>query len=93
MGTNMFHPAGGFDNSSVFVIRKSSLTSGGPIVVTAFRDVLDSANSYAGPYTPQGVDNDASTATQGYFVGIDGALYGRLDVLRDRKSTRLNSSH
>jgi uncharacterized repeat protein (TIGR01451 family) len=81
IGANIFTAAGNFVNSTVFVVRKSSVTSAGPIVVTAFRDVLNSS-TFAGPYTPQGVGNLDPAATAGYFVGIDGALFGKLDVLR-----------
>jgi hypothetical protein len=55
MGANVFDGSGSFVNSTGFVIRKSSVTSGGPIVVTAFRHLLDGSSN--GPYTPQGVDN------------------------------------
>jgi len=34
-----------------------------------------------GPWTPQGVDNDDPNATQGYFIGVDNAVFSRL-VLR-----------
>jgi hypothetical protein len=80
MGANMFTSS--YVNSSVFVIRKSSLTGGGPIVVTAFRDVNSGSPNFDGAYTPQGVDNDDPAATSGYFVGIDGGSFGVVDVLR-----------
>jgi len=80
MGTNIFTDTGSFVSTTAFVIRKSSVTGGGPIVVTAFRDLMD--GSFNGPYTPQGVDNTDPTATQGYFVGTDGATIGQIDVLR-----------
>lgn len=81
MGANMFDSTGSYVSSSVFVIRKSSVTSGGPIVVTAFRDVVNGTTG-DGPFTPQGVDNDDPAATEGYFVGHDDQFYGKLDVLR-----------
>jgi hypothetical protein len=80
IGTNIFTSAGAFVNTDAFVIRKSSITGGGPIVVTAFRHLMD--GSLNGPYTPQGVDNLDPSATEGYFVGVDGHFFGKLDVRR-----------
>ena len=81
MGANMFDPSGGFLSSSVFVIRKSSVTGAGPIVVTPFRDVVNTGTG-DGPFTPQGADNDDPAATVGYYVGHDDQFFGRLDILR-----------
>jgi hypothetical protein len=81
MSANMFDSSNAYVSSSVFVIRKSSVTGGGPIVVTAFRDVVDT-NTGAGPFTPQGADNDDPTATTGYYIGHDDEFFGRIDVLR-----------
>ena len=81
MGANMFDPSGGFRSSSVFVIRKSSVTGAGPIVVTPFRDVVNTGTG-DGPFTPQGADNDDPAATVGYYVGHDDQFFGRLDILR-----------
>ncbi len=80
IGGNVFSSAGPFSNTTAFVVRKSSILSGGPIVVTAFRNLLD--GSFVGPYTPQGVDNFDSAATQGYFIGVDGASFGKLQIRR-----------
>ena len=81
IGGNMFNSTGtAFLNSSAFVVRKSSITSGGPIVATAFRNIT--GGTTAGPYTPQGVDNDDPTATEGYFIGVDVAVYNRLVIRR-----------
>src|SRR5919197_4962305 len=80
IGTNIFDTNGLFVNTDAFVIRKSSVTGGGPIVVTAFRHLMD--GSFNGPYTPQGVDNLDPAATEGYFVGVDGNFFGTLDVRR-----------
>jgi hypothetical protein len=82
MGTNMFDSSNHYVNSTVFVIRKSSVTGAGPIVVTAFRDINSGSPNFDGAYTPQGVDNNDPAATEGYFVGIDGGVFGKLDVLR-----------
>ena len=83
IGCNMF---GGVDNSTftgtaAFVVRKSSVLSGGPVVVTAFRNLLD-PDTDEGPYTPQGVDNYDPAATEGYFIGVDGASFGTLSLRR-----------
>ena len=63
-GCNMFTTT--YQHSSVFVIRKSSVTGGGPIVVTGFGNV--DGGGTAGPYAPRGVDNDDPCATEGYFI-------------------------
>lgn len=83
IGCNMF---GGADNlaftgTAAFVVRKSSVLSGGPVVVTAFRDLLD-PDTGEGPYTPQGVDNYDPAANEGYFIGVDGASFGTLALRR-----------
>jgi len=77
IGCRMFTTTA-FYNTTAWVVRKSSMTSGGPIVVTAFRGLLSGG---AGPDGPRGVNNDDSTATQGYFIGADASTFGRL-VLR-----------
>ncbi|MDB6058651.1 MAG: hypothetical protein JWO95_2495, partial [Verrucomicrobiales bacterium] len=72
IGCNMFSPNGSFANCNAYVVRKSSLLSGGPIVVTTFANLV-TGNGFkkAGPYTPQGVDNFNAAATEGYFIGVD----------------------
>jgi hypothetical protein len=79
IGANMFTAAGSFSNTSAWVVRKSSIMGAGPIVVTAFRNLLV---SNVGPYTPQGVDNFDPAATEGYFVGTDNASFGTLMIRR-----------
>ena len=81
IGANIFNAAGtAFLGSTGYVVRKSSVISGGPIVVTPFRQLCSASG--AGPYTPQGVDNDDPSATQGYFIGVDSASYSLLQVRR-----------
>src|SRR5437867_659594 len=80
VGANIFSPTGTFVNCTGFVVRKSSVLGAGPIVVTAFRSLLDASSN--GPYTPQGVDNPDPAATVGYFIGVDGAFFGRLQLRR-----------
>ncbi len=81
IGTNQFgSTTGGFQGSDGFVVRKSSLLAGGPVVVTHFRGLGTSATG--GLYTPQGVDNDDPASTEGYFAGVDLAAAGRLRIAR-----------
>ena len=81
IGDNVFTPAGAYAGSSGFVVRKSSVLGAGPIIVTAFRGLVPTANA-TGPTTPQGVDNDDPAATEGYFIGVDNASFGKLIVRR-----------
>jgi hypothetical protein len=69
-----------FNSCTGFVVRKSSILGGGPIVTSAFRDLCTASTN--GPYTPQGVDNDDPAATLGYFIGVDALVYSRLVVRR-----------
>ncbi len=93
-GCNMFSAAGAFRWTSVFVIRKSSVTNFvGPMVVTGFGNITGGCgvttacgtapcNVNAGPYSPRGVDNDDPQATEGYFVGTDLCFLSRLEFRR-----------
>jgi hypothetical protein len=82
IGVNLFSTVNGsFQNTTGFVVRKSSLTSGGPIVATAFRGLISVATG-AGLYTPQGVDNDDPAANEGYFIAVDNATWGTLMMRR-----------
>lgn len=81
IGDNVFsNSTGAFVGCTGFVVRKTSLLGGGPIVVTAFRGLV--AGSGEGAFTPQGVDNYDPAATEGYFVGVSNAVFGRLVVRR-----------
>ncbi len=75
-----------FLGTDAFVVRKSSVTSGGPIVVTTFTDLTGTATG-PGPYTPQGVDNYDPSATEGYFIGVDNATFGTL-MLKEGQQSR-----
>lgn len=79
IGVNLFDAGGAFKNTTGFVVQKSSVLNGGPIVVTAFRGLV-SGNT--GPYTPQGVDNFDPAATEGYFIGADDTSSSQLDLRR-----------
>lgn len=50
-GCNMFSSAGSLRWSSAFVIRKSSMLSGGPLVATGFTNITTGTS--AGPYSPR----------------------------------------
>jgi hypothetical protein len=79
IGGNIFSSTSYFGTSG-HVVRKSSVLSGGPIVVTAFRQMATSTGN--GPFAPQGVSNDDPAATEGYFIGPDNAVFGRLTLRR-----------
>ena len=81
IGTNIFTAAGAFAGTSAYVVRKSSILGGGPIVATAFRNLTGTPGG-AGIFTPQGVDNYDSAATEGYLIGSDNATFGQLVVRR-----------
>jgi PKD repeat protein len=78
---NFLSSSGGASTRTGFVVNKASLLSGGPIVVTPFRN-LDNDGLGNGIKTPQGVDNDDPTATEGYFIGVDAFTSGKLDIRR-----------
>jgi hypothetical protein len=78
IGVNIFTAAGGFSNTTGFVVRKSSVLGTGPIVAAAFRGLIASD----GPYTPQGVDNYDPAAAEGYFIGVSNASFGTLILRR-----------
>lgn len=81
IGGNMFGAvSGSFIGCSVFVVQKSSVLSGGPIVTTAFRGVVVGASD--GPFSPRGVDNYAAGSNEGYFIGVSNTNFGRLNLRR-----------
>jgi hypothetical protein len=77
IGANMF--SGGLYAVSAWVVRKSSILSGGPMVVTAFRAIWNGAS---GPYSARGVDNDDPSATEGYFIGPNRPALSQLAIRR-----------
>jgi len=79
IGVNVFTSSGSFANTTAFVVQKSSLLTGGPLQVTAFRG-LSPGN--VGPLTAQGVDNYDPTATEGYFIGANSLGNGQLILRR-----------
>jgi len=82
VGANMFDASLSFyTGSNCFVVRKSSILGGGPIVATAFRGIAD-AGTGVGPVYPMGVDNDDPAASEGYVAGVDGSSLGTLAIRR-----------
>ncbi len=80
IGGNMFDAASGaFNGTAAFVVRKNSILNGGPIVVTAFRDLITGGD---GPESPRGVDNFDPSANEGYVIGTSTAVFGRLILRR-----------
>jgi hypothetical protein len=71
--------SGAFSTTSGFVIRKSSVLSGGPVVVTAFRGLITGGD---GPDSPRGVDNYDPSSNEGYIIGPSDAAFGRLILRR-----------
>jgi hypothetical protein len=81
IGSNKFNTSlTAFVGCDLFVVRKSSVTSGGPIVVTPFRNLCVSGG--AGIYTPWGCTNDDPTAATGLVLGVDNAAFGLLKARR-----------
>ena len=81
VGVNVFNSSlTQFLGTSAFVIQKSSVLGSGPIYYTAFRRIVNGSGS--GPYSPAGPDNDDPNSTEGYFVGVDNAYYGRITMRR-----------
>jgi hypothetical protein len=81
IGGNMFGAvSGSFTGTNAYVIRKSSVLSGGPVVTTAFRAL--SNGSTQGPFAPRGVDNYDPAATEGFFIGVSIINFGQLVTLR-----------
>jgi hypothetical protein len=83
IGVNEFTSAssGGFLGTSVFVIRKSSVMGAGPIVVTAFRNLI-SGSPEQGPVSPQPATDMVPSVGSGYIVGPDATFFSQLDVRR-----------
>lgn len=79
VGVNMFSV--NFAGTSAFVIKKASLYNTTGIEVTAFRNLTGSPTG-RGMFAPQGVDNEDPSATEGYFIGVDNAILGRLMMRR-----------
>ncbi|MBK7642339.1 MAG: hypothetical protein IPJ19_04720 [Planctomycetes bacterium] len=81
VGVNMFNSSlTAFTGSTGFVVKKSSMISGGPIQATAFRGMCGPIGP--GPSSPIGVENDDPSATEGYFVGVSNSGFGVVTLRR-----------
>jgi hypothetical protein len=80
IGVNLFYANDAFAGCDLFVIRKSSVVSGGSLVAAAFRGLTTGPN-VPGMFTPQGADNVEPNSATGYVIASDNAALGRL-VLR-----------
>ena len=81
-GDTIEQGSGAFQQSDAFVVKKSSVLSGGPIVVTVFRGLMTATGGYVGPYAPRGVDNPDPGSNEGYIIGPDGASWGTMWIDR-----------
>src|SRR5260221_7638109 len=80
IGTNNFCGATqAFNSTDGYVVRKSSVLSGGPIATTVFRALAPTSGS-ARPYTPQGAANFDPAPNAAHFIGVDNARYGQLQM-------------
>src|SRR5262245_7109560 len=79
IGVNEFAapPATGFAGTPVYVIRKSSVMGAGPMVVTAFRNLISGGQ---GPVSPQPATDMVPGIGSGYIVGPDATFFSRLDI-------------
>ena len=91
IGALIFNTAGDYEGSSCYVIKKTSVLSGGPLVFTAFRRV---GNSGTGIFAPNPAFNDDPQATRGYYVGVDAANFGILNyvIINDPGGTATSST-
>jgi hypothetical protein len=80
IGGNFFElTSGSYAGGFAMVVQKNSILGTGPMVSTQFN--VGTASS--GIFTPQGVDNLYNPgATEGYFIGVDEATLGKLDLYR-----------
>jgi hypothetical protein len=75
VGCNMFNNTGtSFVGTNGYVIPKVSVLGAGPMLVTMFPNI-GTNTAAGGVYTPRGVDNFDTNATDGWFVGTDTAVY------------------
>lgn len=79
IGCNMFTSGGSYIGTSVWVVNKTNLIAN-TLTVTAFHGI--SSSSTEGPRSPQGVENDDPSATEGYFIGVSSFSYSRLTIRR-----------
>lgn len=78
VGGNVFNP--NYKGTTGFVIRKTSVLSGGPIIVTVFRQMCTATGP--GPYSPSGADNWDPAFGTGFFVGVSNDSLGQISLRR-----------
>lgn len=78
IGTNDFL-GNTFNQNTVYVVKKSTVVSGGTLTGTRFNIGENGVNTL---FTPQGVDNDDPASTTGYFIGVSSTTFGQLRLLR-----------
>ncbi len=80
LGANIFTGAGAYSHSSLYVVNKADMIAGS-LTITPFSAA---GNGTAGKdiITPQGVNNDDPSSTEGYFAGESITVYNRLVMKR-----------
>ncbi|WP_305118995.1 hypothetical protein [Tahibacter harae] len=81
IGTSMLNGTGSLVGTNGYVVQKSSALGAGPILVTAFPNLVNGGTG-AGPFAPRGVDNVDPAAAEGYFIGVDNATFSTLMLRR-----------
>ncbi len=76
-GTNKFSPTS-FVNCNIYAFPKASLLAGSPAVANLGTTL--NTTTFEGMYTPQPCTNDTPGATVMTYIGVDGAVYGKLDA-------------
>lgn len=67
-----------YEGASCYVVKKTSILSGGTLSFTAFRRI---GTASSGIYGPNPAYNDDPQATKGYFVGVNAANYGVINFV------------
>ena len=77
IGGNMFKSGRSFSGCNMWVVNKANLIAG-TLTVTGFPQTLTKTDMY----TPQGVHNDYSSSSYGYFIGASQTYYSKLVIRR-----------
>ena len=83
IGGNLFDSNNFYVNSTAIVIQKTSALATGPLVATAFRNLINTG----GPVTPQGVTNFDSAPLQGFFIGNVNSSFLGLRIISNPGTT------
>ena len=82
IGVDIFGgPPIGVDATAYVIQKESLLDESTPLVITAFRHLLDT-NAFTGPFAPTGIDNFDPDSEFGYFIGTDAFSFGLLQLIR-----------